>query len=36
VELPIAESLRDVLFSGATPAQMIARLLQREPARESG
>jgi glycerol-3-phosphate dehydrogenase (NAD(P)+) len=36
VEMPIAESLRDVLFSGATPAQMIARLLQREPTRESG
>jgi glycerol-3-phosphate dehydrogenase (NAD(P)+) len=36
VELPIAESLRDVLFGGATPGEMISRLLQREPTRESG
>jgi glycerol-3-phosphate dehydrogenase (NAD(P)+) len=34
VEMPIAESLRDVLFGGQTIAAMIARLLEREPTRE--
>jgi glycerol-3-phosphate dehydrogenase (NAD(P)+) len=34
VEMPIAESLREVLFDGATPAQMIRRLLEREATRE--
>jgi glycerol-3-phosphate dehydrogenase (NAD(P)+) len=35
VEMPIAQALRDVIFEGATPAAMIARLLEREPKRES-
>jgi glycerol-3-phosphate dehydrogenase (NAD(P)+) len=35
VHLPITESLREVLFEGATPAAMIVRLLQREPGRET-
>ena len=34
VTMPIAESLREVLYEGATPQQMVRRLLEREPARE--
>jgi glycerol-3-phosphate dehydrogenase (NAD(P)+) len=35
VDLPIANALREVIFEGATPSSMIARLLEREPKRES-
>jgi glycerol-3-phosphate dehydrogenase (NAD(P)+) len=35
VDLPIARALREVIFEGATPSSMIARLLEREPKRES-
>jgi len=35
VEMPIADELRAVLFEGRATAAAIARLLEREPARES-
>jgi glycerol-3-phosphate dehydrogenase len=33
--MPITEALRQVLFERATPAEAIARLLERDPGREA-
>jgi glycerol-3-phosphate dehydrogenase (NAD(P)+) len=34
VDMPIADALRTVLFEGATPADAVRRLLEREAAAE--
>lgn len=34
VDMPVAESLRDVIFNGASISSTIARLVEREPTRE--
>jgi glycerol-3-phosphate dehydrogenase len=34
-ETPIARGLRDVLFDGAAPSEVIRKLMEREPTRES-
>jgi glycerol-3-phosphate dehydrogenase (NAD(P)+) len=36
VEMPIASALSDVLFGGAAPAEVVRRLLERDPKREGG